>query len=72
MRSILNRKSGFLCEVYLINRRNRSKKVIIPVGGQDREAMLFGNILKTRNVAIGPLEYCGNGRIVRTSHGEKM
>jgi len=41
--------------------------------GDERRKMLFSHIVtKTRKVAIGPLEYCGNGTIIRTSHGEKL
>ncbi|KAF8152979.1 hypothetical protein B0H34DRAFT_677203 [Crassisporium funariophilum] len=41
--------------------------------GKERESLLFKHIvLNSSDVAIGPLEYCGNGRVIYTSHGEKL
>jgi len=47
-----------------------SQPDIVHITGQEWNAMLFSHIVKnTRNVAIGPLEYCGNGRIVQMAKG---
>ncbi|KAF5334701.1 hypothetical protein D9758_017248 [Tetrapyrgos nigripes] len=42
------------------------------VEAHERESKLFKNIVSknTTDVAIGPLEYCGNGRMVKDSHGK--
>ncbi|KAJ3884737.1 hypothetical protein GG344DRAFT_71105, partial [Lentinula edodes] len=42
--------------------------------GEKRESMLFRNIVSknTTDVAIGPLEYCGSGRMVKTTQGKKV
>ena len=51
----------------------RSNKRIVRVIGQKRHAMLFNTIvLDTRAVAIGPLEYCGNGRVIKLPHGKTL
>ncbi|GAW08106.1 hypothetical protein LENED_010147 [Lentinula edodes] len=44
------------------------------VTGVDRINLLFKTIVQknTRDVAIGPLEYCGTGHIVLDSHGNKI
>lgn len=43
------------------------------VTGSDRDKMLFDYIVtQTKKVAIGPLEYCGNGTIVRTTHSKPL
>ncbi|KAF8054957.1 hypothetical protein FPV67DRAFT_1459652 [Lyophyllum atratum] len=43
------------------------------ITGSDRERLLFKHIvLNSSDVAIGPLEYCGNGRVINTSHGAKL
>lgn len=35
--------------------------------------MLFSTILSdTRGVAIGPLEYCGNGKVIKLPHGKTL
>jgi len=35
--------------------------------------MLFNTIVSdTRAVAIGPLEYCGNGRVIKLPHGKTL
>lgn len=35
--------------------------------------MLFEYIVaKTNKVAIGPLEYCGNGEVIRSTHKKKL
>jgi len=35
--------------------------------------MFFKTIVAdTKAVAIGPLEYCGNGKVVQLPHGKKM
>ncbi|KAJ3506414.1 hypothetical protein NLJ89_g6883 [Agrocybe chaxingu] len=50
-----------------------SKKNIRHVTGTERETMLFAYIVtKTRYAAIGPLEYCGHGKVVRTTHQKKL
>ncbi|KAF4571715.1 hypothetical protein EYR40_008235 [Pleurotus pulmonarius] len=42
------------------------------ITGTERETRLFSNIVKkSASVAIGPLEYCGNGRIMMTTHQKK-
>ncbi|KIM36355.1 hypothetical protein M413DRAFT_14026 [Hebeloma cylindrosporum] len=51
----------------------RSNKTIIEVTGQKRHAMLFSTIVSdTRAVAIGPLEYCGNGKVIKLPHGKTL
>ncbi|KAJ3861939.1 hypothetical protein EV359DRAFT_66044 [Lentinula novae-zelandiae] len=42
--------------------------------GEKRESLLFRNIISknTTDVAIGPLEYCGSGRMVKTTQGKKV
>jgi hypothetical protein len=43
---------------------------IVPITGSAREAMLFKHIVQnTQSVSIGPLEYCGNGHVVRVGTG---
>ncbi|KDR72182.1 hypothetical protein GALMADRAFT_765704 [Galerina marginata CBS 339.88] len=43
------------------------------ITGTTRQKMLFKHIVKnTNSVAVGPLEYCGNGVIVRSSHRVKL
>jgi hypothetical protein len=35
--------------------------------------MLFEHIVtKTNKVAIGPLEYCGNGGVIHSTHKKKL
>ena len=37
--------------------------------GQERKQMLIQDIINNTNkVAIGPLEYCGNGTVIHTTH----
>lgn len=51
----------------------RSKKTIVEITGQKRRTMLFSTIVSnTRAVAIGPLEYCGNGRVIKLPHGKTL
>lgn len=39
----------------------------------EHKTMLFKHIVtKTKKVAIGPLEYCGNGIVVKTTHGKNI
>ncbi|KAJ7927920.1 hypothetical protein B0H13DRAFT_1598279 [Mycena leptocephala] len=43
---------------------------IVPITGSARQAMLFKHIVQnTQSVSIGPLEYCGNGHVVRVGTG---
>lgn len=44
------------------------------ISGDDRTKLFFHSIVNknTRDVAIGPLEYCGTGRIVTDKHKKKM
>ncbi|KAF4564956.1 hypothetical protein EYR40_011129 [Pleurotus pulmonarius] len=40
--------------------------------GSEKDTRLFSNIVrKSVSVAVGPLEYCGNGRVIKTPHSEK-
>ncbi|KAJ8692913.1 hypothetical protein PTI98_010179 [Pleurotus ostreatus] len=42
------------------------------ITGVERKTRLFSEIVKkSASVAIGPLEYCGNGRIIMTTHQKK-
>jgi hypothetical protein len=42
------------------------------VTGKNRQDMLFKTIVnRQKDVAVGPLEYCGNGTVIRTTHGKK-
>ncbi|KAF8072162.1 hypothetical protein FPV67DRAFT_1779227 [Lyophyllum atratum] len=66
-------------DMYPVNSRatSSSQKMtsteIEPVIGADRTKLLFKTIVEeTCSVAIGPLEYCGNGRVVRDNHGRKL
>jgi hypothetical protein len=39
---------------------------------KEREEAMFEYIItRTKQVAIGPLEYCGNAKVIKTSHGKK-
>lgn len=49
-----------------------SNPIVEEIVGQKRDSMLFKNIVNSeRDVAIGPLEYCGNGTVIRMAHGKK-
>jgi hypothetical protein len=49
--------------------RSRPERITDPT----RQKMLFKHIVQnTDSVAIGPLEYCGNGLTIRSSHRVKL
>jgi hypothetical protein len=64
----------FLAQFICINFiTNCSNVPVAEVSRENRETMLFEHIVKNTNkVAIGPLEYCGNGRVIRTTHNKKL
>lgn len=48
-------------------------KEITQVTGSKRHSMLFTTIVSdTKAVAIGPLEYCGHGKVIQLPHGKTM
>lgn len=58
----------FISNLCLFGRR--PQKTIECITGQSRKIMLFEYIVKeTNNVTIGPLEYCGNAKVITTAHG---
>jgi len=38
---------------------------------EHEEAMFEYIVTQAKQVAIGPLEYCGNAKVMETSHGKK-
>ena len=49
------------------------RRTITQISGIARQKMLFEHLVcKTKRVAIGPLEYCGNGLVVHSTHRKKM
>lgn len=50
-----------------------SSRDITCITDSKKQAMLFKTIVEeTCSVAIGPLEYCGNGKIVNLLHGQQL
>ena len=62
---------SFFLHKRLIPFAQNFRNLIQQLKGRERDVMLFRNIIKTNGVAIGPLEYCGNGRLVKGPHGSE-
>ena len=53
--------------------KKKTQVQVTQVTGSKRHAMLFTTIVQdTKAVAIGPLEYCGNGKVIQLPHGKAM
>jgi len=64
----------FLVLLTCTNFKNSTSNVPVDeVSQHKRTTMLFEHIVtKTNKVAIGPLEYCGNGGVIRSTHKKKL
>ena len=56
--------------IFSIPKRGLKTKFVLYVGF-DRESRIFRlEVLGTKDVAIGPLEYCGVGMIIKMTSGD--
>ena len=56
--------------IFSIPKRGLKTKFVLYVGF-DRESRIFRlEVLGTKDVAIGPLEYCGVGMIIKMTNGD--
>ncbi len=71
---ILDRKYNiYLFHLIFWLSANFSYPLLTEITGPKRMSMLFETIVqKTNNVAVGPLEYCGNGTVILTTHRKRM